>query len=47
MALFDWLPEPKWLSWTILVAACFILAALFVFFPCQTTIFAGMAGNSC
>ena len=33
--MFDWLPEPKWLSWTILLALCFGYAALWTFAPCQ------------
>lgn len=55
MGLFDWMPD--WgvevygfrinLAWVLLIAFCFGLSALFTFDPCQTTIFASMAGNNC
>ena len=51
MTLFDWMPGWRWhdlpIDWIALIAFCFGLAALFVFDPCQTTIFASLAGNSC
>ena len=51
MTLFDWMPDWDYkginIAWVLLIAFCFALAALFVFDPCQTTLFASMAGNNC
>jgi hypothetical protein len=51
MTLFDWMPsidttEGK-VAWGILVGICVVVAAVLVFDPCQTNVFAGMAGNNC
>ena len=55
LGLFDWVPD--WdvevygvrinLAWVIIIGFCFGVSALFVFDPCQTTIFASSAGNQC
>lgn len=51
MTLFDWMPDWTWhgvnIAWVMLIVAVFVVAALFVFDPCQTDIFATAAGNSC
>lgn len=53
--MFDWVPD--WgvdvygirinLAWVIIIGFCFGVSALFVFDPCQTTVFASSAGNNC